>query len=1072
MKERTRALLREKLFGVEAQPIKVGRFVIVDTVGSGAMGTVYAAYDPDLDRKVAVKLIRSDLAANEVSRQRLIREARAMARLSHPNVISVHDVGTVDGTVFFAMELVEGGSLRTWLSASERSWRDIVDVFIQAGRGLQAAHAVGLIHRDFKPDNVLVRTSGRAQVLDFGVAWVVDSPEDQLELEDSGISEISGERGASLTRTGGLVGTPRYMAPEQHSAAPTDPRTDQFSFCVALWEALYGEPPFAGNNMIELAEQVLAGRLVEPKTERGVPGRFRKILERGLQVDPKQRYDSMAALLADLGHDPSKRRRTAAVIALCAAAIGVGAFGLIQARSASKSAAEACTDGADKLAAWTPGRTAELRRVFSATKAPAGELIAARAGVELDKYGKAWRRMHKNTCEAGRRKEHSDAMLDRRMACLHDRRVHYEALSQLLMKADRGAVLKAVHAVHGLPSIERCADLQALSKLVPPPEDAATADRVAKLQARLAGVRAQMTSGRYKAGLAAAKQLVADGAGLNYEPWQAEALVLQGRLENKTGDYEDAKKHLEKAYFMALRAKHDEAAGEAAVALALIIGVRQGKHAEGLSWVKHAESVVKRFKPDGVLAAFLAESKGDLLHRYGKLADAEASYRDAIKLRKATDGRASLGLAAALNGLAQLLERRGRFDEALKHHKRALALTSAELGEHHPNTIITLNGLATSLAKRGDFKRAVPLMEQSLEGMEIAFGKHHTNVGHVVNNLGIMHYRLGRYERALTMMRRSLAIKEKAVGKDHPSISGVLNNMGLVLQPMGRLEEALAVYLRSAALDKKHLKPDNPKVADNKNNLAGVYRALGKLDLARRHHEEALAVLRKVHGPGHPSVAHSLNGLGSVYLRKRDYANARKHYEQALAIWTKAYGPGKSILAHPHANLGNVYSSLRKYDQAKAHYEKAEALWRKNLGPMHQYTTDMLTSLGNLHRKWGKREQALDYYAKAIAAKTKTMGAEHPDVANVLLGQGDTYVDLKRYAKAIGVLRKAVAIRSKRAGDPARVGEAQFSLAIALWSSGQKATAIALAKRARDNYKKGQQTAPAIDRWLAKRATP
>jgi len=1066
MKRRARARLRERLFGVEAEPVKVGRFVIVDSVGSGAMGTVYAAYDPDLDRKVAVKLIRPDLSTNEVSRQRLIREARAMARLSHPNVISVHDVGTVDGTVFFAMELVDGVSLRSWLAAGPRSWRDIVGVFIQAGRGLEAAHAVGLIHRDFKPDNVLVRNSGRVQVLDFGVAWVVDTPEDELVSDSStDSSEISSERGASLTRTGGMVGTPRYMAPEQHAAAATDPRTDQFSFCVALWEALYGETPFGGTTVPEVALAVLDGELREPRSERGVPRRIRRALERGMASSPTDRYPSMTELLAELARDPARTRRAVAVAGVCALAVGVGIFGMSRRRDITTTSAAMCSGGAGTMRAhWNNARADALRRQFASTKARGAVAIAERASHYLGGYANRWVSAYTQACLDGARHENSAKLMDVRMVCLEQRRVHFEAVAALLDKADARVVRNALHAVHSLPSLARCADLNALIHSVAPPEDPALRKRVHALRERLAGVRALRLGGKYAEGLNTAQALWAEVVKLEYKPIVAAVLLELGRMETKRGKYEQAKTYLERAYFMALSSKADEVACEAAVGLVRVIGVDLAHHDEALVWVNHAASVIKRYEPNGALAALLAEAHANVLERAGKPALAEARYRDAIRLRERLGG--GLGLAAALNGLAFVLESRGRFDEALALHKRSLALTDKYLGPDHPNTIVAYNGVATSLAKRRDFKHAEVMMRQVLARIKRGFGPDHANVATVTNNLGIVNWELGRYQAALALFRKALAIHEHNLGPDHPAVARVLNNMGLVYGSLGRYAEALKVYKRALAIEAKRLRPGHPRLAHAKNNIAGVYSDMGKLDLAKAQYEQALAIASKALGPEHPSVAYSLNGLGSVYLRKRDYARARTYYTRALAIWKRAYGADSQILAHPHANLGNVMSSLGRYADAEKHYLRAQALWRKHLGDNHPYTIGMLTTLGNLYRRWKQPARALPLFRQAVAAQVKRQGPDHPDVAYALVGLADTYVDLKQYAKAVAPLRRAIAIRTRAKVDPPRIGEAQFSLAEALMLLGKPSQAVALARTALANYKKGQQPAPDLEAWL------
>ncbi|MEZ4380040.1 MAG: serine/threonine-protein kinase [Nannocystaceae bacterium] len=348
-----RAAIEASLFGVAATPApaelqRVGRYEIEGKLGAGGMGVVYRAYDPELDRHVAVKLVRSDTAGDELARQRMIREARAMARLAHPNVIHVYDVGTVDDQVFVAMELVDGVSLGAWLMAGARPWEAVLERFVAAGEGLLAAHRAGLIHRDFKPENVLVAGDGRVRVLDFGLARsALEAPRgaEAAASGDDGATVEAGEGasmsepttlreagglGGSLTRTGALLGTPRYMARELCLGRPADARSDLFAFCVALYEGIYGRSPFPGETVTGYLEAVVNGELREPPADSAAPPWLWPVLGRGLAGDPEDRYPDMAALLDALRGPPRGaaspwRARGLALVA------GLGAAGLVAA---------------------------------------------------------------------------------------------------------------------------------------------------------------------------------------------------------------------------------------------------------------------------------------------------------------------------------------------------------------------------------------------------------------------------------------------------------------------------------------------------------------------------------------------------------------------------------------------------------------------------------------------------------------------------------------------------------------------------------------------------------------------
>jgi serine/threonine protein kinase len=296
---------------------RVGRYLVLSTLGAGGMGVVFAAYDPQLDRKVALKLLRAGITYNtKDARARLRREAQAIAQLSHPNVVSVYDVGNVDdGDLYIAMEFVEGDTLTTWLKKYPRTPREIVDVFLQAARGLNAAHSVGLLHRDFKPDNVLVGSDGRVRVTDFGLARSVITPEDQAKPSNRPTTLNDG-----LTATGTVLGTPRYMAPEQLTGPEIDARADQFSFCVALYEALYGVHPLPGATSVSMLEK--GEKAILPPELPKVHSSASRAVMRGLERDRGKRFPNMAALMADLA-PPVRVRWTGPRIAVVAMSTAV-----------------------------------------------------------------------------------------------------------------------------------------------------------------------------------------------------------------------------------------------------------------------------------------------------------------------------------------------------------------------------------------------------------------------------------------------------------------------------------------------------------------------------------------------------------------------------------------------------------------------------------------------------------------------------------------------------------------------------------------------------------------------------
>lgn len=509
---------------------RVDRYVVQRELGRGGMGVVLAAHDLQLDRTVALKIMRSG-SCDELARARLLREARAMARLSHPNVVAVHDVGELDdGRVFLAMEYVRGTTLRRVLQIPDRPVARTIDLFLQAGRGLAAAHAAGITHRDFKPDNVLVGDDGRVRVTDFGLARGTSSADPEAAVHRAGILQFEPPP-SNLTGTGAVMGTPAYMAPEQCLGRAATPATDQFAFCVTLFEALAGIRPFAGTTFEELAEAKLSGDRCPWPEGAVVSVSVQAAVDRGLEALPDARHSSMAALLAELERDSGTDRRrrlpwSRAAIALATAA-GVGAVALVGLRARSEplppaTAAAACVPGAPAMTGiWNDTRRSELRTALS--KHAASLVAVDEALATLDGQARAWTAMHDASCTATREGTQSDAVFHLRSACL--RRRWNELVETIDVLASEP--LDPDDAFRGDPlgSVRACGDLRTLSASDPLPPDLAERTRVEDLYARIARVRAS-SAGRWPA----LDVLDRDVAGVRWEPVLAERALLGAEL--------------------------------------------------------------------------------------------------------------------------------------------------------------------------------------------------------------------------------------------------------------------------------------------------------------------------------------------------------------------------------------------------------------------------------------------------------------------------------------------------------------------------------------------------------------
>ncbi|MCP4661808.1 MAG: serine/threonine protein kinase [bacterium] len=732
----------------------LGRYVVLHALGSGGMGHVFAAYDPELDRKVAVKVLRSEYLvseAREEAQTRLLREAQAIAKLAHPNVVSVFDVGTVGERLFVAMELIEGEVLDQWLTREARSWREILRVFLAAGGGLAAAHEVGLVHRDFKPGNVMVGDDGRARVLDFGLARTMEPPEGERQRA----AEASPDQllATPLTQTGQPMGTPAYMAPEQHRGLAADARSDQFSFCLTLWEALYGELPFAGEKLGELRRSVLEGRIREAPPDAGIPGWVRRVLDRGLAVDPAARFDSMAEFLAALAKDPAARRRrrlqaVAWVVAPLAALAGLLIF--------RTGEASLCTGAQRQLAGiWDADRRAAIRETFLASDQPFAEKVWHGVRAALDAYTAEWTALRTEACEATHlRGEQSEEMLDRQMACLDARLYEIRAATGLLAQADEQVLTNALAVANGLTSLSGCADRRALMALVPPPQDEAARRRVKAIREQLAENRALEEAGKYPEALELAATAFAAAEELAYRPLVGEAHFRLARSHGRLGRTAELRDHLLEAAYLAHVTHHEELAAEAFVSL-IVAAYLRGEPEEARMWGRLAEGVIEGLGGRDELETLRQEYLGMVAH----------SVRD--------------------------------YERARQHFEKALDLkprpTPTWLG-------MTWNRIGATFFKQDRLDEAHHAFQKAVDTLESGYGEGHFTMAAPHLNLGRLHEARGDLDASLTCYEKGLQITRRHLGPQHPNQVFLLISMGSVLiaanrsaAAVERLEQAIRV---------------------------------------------------------------------------------------------------------------------------------------------------------------------------------------------------------------------------------------------------------------------------------------
>ncbi len=996
----------------------IGRFLVLELLGKGGMGVVYSAYDPDLDRKVAIKLLRAG-TASEDNRARLLREAQAMARIKHPNVIAVHEVGTRDEHVYVAMELVDGGTLREWRWKAERSVREILDVFAQAGRGLAAAHGAGLVHRDFKPDNVLMSGDGGVLVTDFGLVTTLAAAraEEPIDVAPSAVPLSE-----DLTRTGAILGTPTYMAPEQF-AGTSSARSDQFAFCVALYEALYGERPFPGASFVELQANVLAGNLNESPGA-NVPSWLRRVVMRGLAVDPEARYPSMAELVEALTRDPVRRRRRAiAAAAAAAVAVGIAAISVLGAGSG-----ETCGGGAERTApVWNPARRAAMAAAFAASKRPHAPASFDRSAAFLDDWMRAWEAGVVAACRATKvRGEQSETLLDRRMHCLTRRLDEARATIDALIAGGADAVDRAVEVTGALPALAPCADVAGLLAEVAPPETAAAAAQVAEIRTRLDEALGEQRLGRYAKALAIARPALELARAGTYAPAIGEALLAVGMIEHFLGDRASATT-LEHALRVATEAGDGRVAVEAAAWLMAALIDHAGRLDAAELVASFAEATAARVHPPVEIEVHLQTSIGAVLIRRHRPEPARVHLDRALELAERRLGPDHPLTLSTLQQLSQLARSRGRFAEARGLLERVVASRKRVAGEDHPAYASALAGLGDVLRAEARLDDAQRAYERALEIRIAALGPEHPQVGATYNSMGSLHGERGDYATSLRYYERALAIRERAYGPDNVEVAAVVLNLGLALARRGD---------RSGA---------------------------------RRHYERSLALYERVNGPDHPSVTAPLTNLGVLAFEDKQFADALAMHRRALRITERVYGPD-----HPDAvdSMINIASALRnqgKLDDAEDMTVRALRAAEKAYGADHTRTGVVLANLGALQAARGRHADALMSFRRGAAIFEARLGKDHPNLSFPLRNEGEVLIALDRAAEAVPVLERALAIRTAAKMPPGAVAEVRFSLARALAADPrERERARAEARAALDAYVQASSTADAaaVRDWL------
>ena len=824
-----------------------GRYVVLERIGSGGMGEVFAAWDPDLDRRVALKRLRFR-SLRPTHKARLLREAQAMARLRHPNVIAVHDVGRLDDEMFIAMEFVDGKTLRKW-AESKPSVAEVIAVYVQAARGLGAAHREGMVHRDFKPDNAMLDADGRVQVLDFGLVAASGDAESNPEIgtdldaaAGSPRSIESDSRKASLTSTGSVLGTPAYMAPEQYGGAATDARTDQFSLCVALYEALHGHRPYQGSTVAELAAHVLGGEMVAP-SNRSLPRWLSHAVERGLKTNPDERFASMEALIEALSYDPSRARRLAWM-----GVAGIVAVGGVVAMQWMERVPETerCLQAARPVdEVWNEARQARLQQAFEPTYAArswsaAQTVIEARVAAVSAAYVNACRATHVE-------QTHSFETLDRRRLCLDEQVARIGAMLQVVQERPEQVAEHVLAIADELPDGSQCTAERAVrgSDVV----DAGDKHAVAEVRAQIRQSTALRAAGLPREALPVAEQAVERARALGVRLALTHALTAQAHAAIEVGPVASAGATLDEAYRLARELDSDSALFDAlTVRIDLATVADQHDEAERLLQLLQAEA--------------RRAGRGDLTgYVHARLGQAEAG--------------------------------RGHYEEAVTHYRAALEIYEDEGRADSTAALNVLGNLGSALLWLGTLDEAEAVLEQTRGLVVERFGDRHPHVARVLHNLGVLATKRGDPAKSRQLAEEALKLRTDALGINNPQTAESQERVAAALLSEGKFEDAEQLYrVVVATLVTAHTE-QHSTVALALNNLAGALWFQGKYREAGEALERSYRIKQAVFPSDHPDLILTLGNLGRMHVAAGRASESRTAWQGVLSHHTRRGGDSK-----------------------------------------------------------------------------------------------------------------------------------------------------------------------------------
>lgn len=790
---------------------QVSRYLVLDMLGAGGMGRVFTAHDPELDRQVAIKVLFDEsTSASSSGANELLREGRALASLRHPNIVSVYDVGWHEGELFIAMEYVEGQTLGAWQRETPRSSADILARYLEAGEALTAAHDAGVVHGDFKPSNVMVEPSGRAVVLDFGLA---------LSMRESP-TPADGDQ--ENTRRG--VGTPAYMAPEQHLHERATPASDQFAFCVALYEAFVGQRPFPQKSMLALTQAVLEGTSEDPGDR--MPRWVWREVQRGLQVDPRERHPDMRTLLQRL--DPAPRRRKQVSLAL-----GLAGLATVIGVATAVSGAEPCAQARPQLGGtWDAETRATLEQRFGNEEAWAG------VRTQLDAFSERWLANWTEACEATHVHEtQSEALLDRRMACLEADRVAVEIAVTHLRSGERDTLQRAVSSNVFDRDGSGCRADALVHRRPPPPEGPA---RDAYDALRRDAMDLYVAAAFENDARAVLQRVEALPLPEDVHPDIAAAVEhTQAEAHYQLGQYEQARE----AWMRAARAA--DAAGDdiSFVHLASILAFLDASKLDRIDaaavWVERAHSRAQTVELPDRERLLLALRGATVLRHQGKLLEAAEALQHLLDTAGPSSTAGQRGTAH--HNLGEILFALNRHTDAEDAFRSAIELRTSALGSDHRDVGHSRFYLSRVLIEGGNLDEAAGELERA------------ANI--------FAHVEGGGAERVMTEESRAI-------------LSAMRGDIPLALRQMKAV----------LTLARELLEPKDRRHATLHINYGRMLMMAGQLDTAAEEAERGLRMEEEIRGPTHHDLVNGLSLLGEIELNRGNPRAAHEHCERALSL--------------------------------------------------------------------------------------------------------------------------------------------------------------------------------------------